>query len=301
MLRKFTIGCLVAITLLFTVGCQKQETITSTDPQIQRIIKLAGNSADKSMEKELIYLREVKKLNLSTFSYSDGKDTHAKALNRKEAFYEYFYDGGWDVVVGIIPRKELQEEMKNLEESSNTLNRHRINSSMATSGTKTINLLNGTPFVWVTSVANARTAWNGIGQTLTFTAQSGGIPEIYGMINVVYTDFSKSTIPSLIQHPNAIAAGFLPINGIVQNLYINSNYTTTLSSAQRKFIMTHELGHCIGFVHTDTYEGSAIANVSSLSSCRNNPDAKSVLKQGISPVPTWNFSPCDTTVFSYFY
>jgi len=301
MLRKFTIGCLVAMTLLFTGGCQKQETITSTDPQIQKVIKMAGASADKSMEKELIYLRDVKKYNLTNFSYSDGKDANAKALNRKEPFYQYFDDGGWDIGVGIILRKQLQEEMKNFEEKSNNLNRHRINSSMATSGTKTVNLLSGIPFAWVTSVANARTAWNGLGQTLSFTAQSGGIPEIYGMINVVYTDFSKSLITILKQHPNAIAAGFYPINGIVQNLYINSNYTTTLSSAQRKFIITHELGHCIGFLHTDTNEGSAIANVSSLSSCRNNPDAKSVLSQAISPVPTWNFSSCDTTVFNYYY
>lgn len=103
MLKNLTIGCLVAMTLLFTVGCQKQEAITSTDPQIQRIIKMAGTSADKSMEKELIYLRDTKGVNLSNVRYINK--------NSERSYYEYFDDGGWDIAVGSIIRKQLQEEM----------------------------------------------------------------------------------------------------------------------------------------------------------------------------------------------
>lgn len=94
---------LVAMTLLFTVGCQKQATITSADPKIQRIINMAGASADKSMEKELIYLRDTKGVNLSNVRYINK--------NSERSYYEYFYEWGWDVVGGSIVRKKLQEEM----------------------------------------------------------------------------------------------------------------------------------------------------------------------------------------------
>ena len=91
------------MTLLFTVGCQKQATITSADPQIQRIINMAGTSADKSMEKELIYLRDTKGVNLSNVRYINK--------NSERSYYEYFDDGGWDIAVGSIIRKQLQQEM----------------------------------------------------------------------------------------------------------------------------------------------------------------------------------------------
>jgi hypothetical protein len=99
------------MTLLFAVGCQKQATITSADPQIQRIIKMAATSADKSMEKELIFLRDVKKMDLSSVEYYSANNKQNDIFQEKEPAYRTVDKGGWDIVIGSIPRKEIQQEM----------------------------------------------------------------------------------------------------------------------------------------------------------------------------------------------
>ena len=76
-----------------------------------------------------------------------------------------------------------------------------------------------------------------------------------------------------------------------------------------KWIMTHELGHCIGFCHSDTQDGIAAYTLSS-AACNSGFDAASVMICGcnVTSVPFWgttagtsNFSYCDKEVFNLKY
>ena len=70
--------------------------------------------------------------------------------------------------------------------------------------------------------------------------------------------------------------------------------------SQKKFILAHELGHVIGFRHTDTYDGLALTTYSSV--CSNYSDGNSVMRAGTSLVPSWtSFSTCDIDAFDYLY
>ncbi len=278
---------------LFVAGCQKEmiDEINS-DPQVQRIAK-----GDKSVEKELLFLRDVEGQDLSYYDY--GGVTESELDDFKGGVYII----GGDM---IIRRRDIQERMRiYYKEQSNVGNqRHRKVTTLATSGSKLINIVNTNPPLptsWSTAIAQARTEWNNLGQGLTFTVQAGNGTDVVGAINVRYTNFT--TNPQFAGSKYAIATAYPPVSGAVQNMYINSYYNAGgYTASQKKFIVAHELAHTIGFAHTDTYEYNAIDNVPALTNCRDNPDLNSVWRPGSTPVPSWTgFSSCDVTVFGYYY
>jgi hypothetical protein len=150
-----------------------------------------------------------------------------------------------------------------------------------------INVLRSTPSAWVKYVSNAASAWNGLNGKVKFTVQSGS-KSIKGGINIV-----GAYLPT-----DYIALASVPeSNGDPGNV-IRINLTGPATSTMQKIhALTHEIGHCIGFYHTDDMVGSLITGVSS--SCRNNRDRYSVMQP---VVADWaGFSSCDRQAFDALY
>lgn len=138
-----------------------------------------------------------------------------------------------------------------------------------------------------------------VSKTLSFSTPVIGT-SASGKIKVSYVDFATLNFPSSV-----IAAGNVPVNSVIgANLYINSTCTYTklsiLTNSQRKYLIAHELGHNIGFQHTDTTVGIALTTLNSV--CSNYGDLASVLQPGSDPVPSWSgFSTCDQDAFDWFW
>ncbi|MBV9109648.1 MAG: hypothetical protein JO306_09610 [Gemmatimonadetes bacterium] len=84
-------------------------------------------------------------------------------------------------------------------------------------------------------------------------------------------------------------------------LVINRSYSGSYSQAQRTWIMTHELGHTFGLMHTDQSNGTLVPGT-------NTSDAGSVMNSGSTyggcppAAPSWSsFSVGDLTAIRYLY
>lgn len=143
---------------------------------------------------------------------------------------------------------------------------------------------------WLSIVQSAASAWNSLNGRISFSVISSSTMTTTG-INVVSAYVTNS--------PNVIAAGsFVTSNGYPgNNLIINKSFTGTLTSSEKKMAIVHELGHCIGFYHTDGFVGTPILGVPF--TCQNNTDFGSVMR---AYVTSWNgFSSCDQSAFHILY
>jgi hypothetical protein len=123
------------------------------------------------------------------------------------------------------------------------------------------------PDAWVVSLLEAMNVWNAENRTLKFYRVYNMSPE-YG-INVYYSSLSD---------PQTIAQSNAPYTGIPGNsLWINS--TTSLSSIHetRVSALIHQLGHIIGFGHTDSDNSHAALNLPH--PCSTEEDYLSVMRQ----------------------
>jgi predicted Zn-dependent protease len=120
------------------------------------------------------------------------------------------------------------------------------------------------PASWAAAVDQAIANWNNIGCGITMTRTSSTTDATTFV--TMYTNTSTTTIATS-NYPDMYGGAGRRIN-------INSFYNT-LADAQKVFTATHELGHTIGFTHSNgTYgtlisgttdaDGSSIMNSSAL-------------------------------------
>jgi hypothetical protein len=101
---------------------------------------------------------------------------------------------------------------------------------------------------------------------------------------------------------NTMAQGSYPTGSVLKyvgkTLKINPLWTPTNKSStlKKKFAMIHEMGHNLGFFHTDIGDplyAESITNVST--TCKNNADANSIMRN---VVLEWSsFTTCDKEAF----
>lgn len=278
-------------------GCQQDDS----EPKIEqeqtsgqydkRVYEL---SKDPQVQAELQFLKENMGVNLS----------HIRMPASGSNYYGVTAPGSWELE--LIDRDHLKTQMKSkLEiEDSNIQGRHRRHPYMATSGAKNIRYLTISgvvvPTVWKTAINSARIEWNNLGKSLTFNTPANG-SEAAGQINVSYEHLNKYIAGDV---STIVGAGLTPGYGesIGFRLVVNSGYTAggVSLAAQKKFVMAHEMGHNIGFRHTDSYDGVDVTTANY--SCSSLLDPASVLRPGTSPVPSWStFSTCDKDAFDWFY
>ncbi len=290
----FVILCVSVLTLMIT-GCEKEKdlpidkvvTPLSTDDRITELIEDA--TADKKIQQEM--KEELKFLaDNEIFHIGSTKIGYDQRLND----FEYIYDG--DI---SMSRFKVREEMSLYIESLldgdslSTRSHRRTTGSLVTPGTYTIYSHTGLSAGWTTAVANAISAWNSLGLTVQFVGASTSNTYNAGAITVYMENI-----------PGAYAQGENPSGGLPGYRIRISPGNEGLSASQKKFILTHEGGHNLGFKHTDTVDGWALLSSSYpciLAMC-DGTDAGSVMRAGGGTPPSWvGFSYCDQNVFQCIY
>lgn len=156
-----------------------------------------------------------------------------------------------------------------------------------------LNIFSQVPNTWKTALLNGAKEWNKLNLNIRFNAQISNVT-VPGAVNVIsYYDANNGSVAYTgIPQPNGDPGPYL---------YINTAYNN-MSSSRKKRVMAHELGHAVGFLHTDLYEGGYwVWEVP----CSYSEDPSSVMRQncnGCTTSPSWSgFSSCDKEVFNYFY
>ena len=144
------------------------------------------------------------------------------------------------------------------------------------------------PFSWKFAMKQAVVEWNKLEGDIIFSI----VPRRERNVRVQMRNLTKST---------TLARSWLPKDGYPGRLIrINTGYHRTLNSLEKKYAMTHELGHIIGFRHTDTAQGWFLFGLSSI--CRNG-DRNSVMRKGYANSGSTNkeFTRCDKEAYHRLY
>ena len=148
---------------------------------------------------------------------------------------------------------------------------------------------------WTSALNAAMTEWSNVpGTSIRFVLYSGSNPDI-----LVKSDNN-------VLGNNVIASAGFPANGkaynqILINLDFNSNMT--VSESTKKYNLVHELGHCIGFRHTNWELLGESAGGIGANYIPNTPtqDSNSVMNGGTA-LYSWNgFSSYDSYAVKYLY
>ena len=297
-MKKTTVLSVVAMMIFgfLLTGCQhddsehKIEQEQTTGQYDKRVYELSN---DPEIQAELQFMKDKMGINLSNVAIGKGNGN---------GVYSIIIPNSWDGYA--ISRESVQYQMKEKSNSDGIQARHRRGVLMATSGAKNIRYLSSVPAEWKTAINEARLEWNKLGKSLTFNTPTNG-SFTSGRLNVSFeplTNYGYSLTKSKSTH----AITYLPDASnptIGYQLIINTEYAgASTNPSQKKFIMAHELGHSIGFAHTDTYEGVDLTT--SNHACSTLLDPSSILRSGSSPVPSWpssGFSTCDKDAFDWFY
>lgn len=297
-LNFLTILFVSIVSIFMITGCEKEnspaqvENNQQTEQDLQqkiedRITELVEGATDDKilqaeMREELRYLidHDIVRWDDVTIVYSPSQN-------------DFVYKHSGDLA---IPRDWLQDDIKyNLENPSLSTRSHRRYTYFVTPSTYNVYIHTDVDPDWATAVSQAISAWNGLGLTVSFTyAGSTSYKNNPGSITVIEENIG-----------NPYADAYSPNSSGYPGYQVRihtSNPTTNAS--QKKFIMAHEFGHTIGFLHTNTSEGTILTSYSypCISSSCNGPDGVSVLRPGQTPVPSWiGFSTCDANIFQCIY
>ncbi len=182
------------------------------------------------------------------------------------------------------------------QKSSDDAKHYKYQYKCSPTGTAYVSITSAVPSLWATAVRSGIANWNGQNRPLKFAEYLYPYPTIgIGLITVRWEDLGNTT---------TFANGNLPTSAGKPgaNIRINSAYVGTWTASQRNKTMTHELGHTMGFGHTDNSTQGSTYSVMSIPyssyTCTNNTDANSMMKQG---KMNFAFTTCDKEAFKILY
>jgi hypothetical protein len=148
------------------------------------------------------------------------------------------------------------------------------------------------PSSWKTAYRNAFTQWNSLNGKLKFVETTTQWP-MYG-IQIQYAYLGWSNPYATTYYPVAGAPGSSSI--------INSSIAILTNSNQKLYTAIHELGHAIGFAHTDVSSGATLISTANVG-CNTYSDLYSVMKPTIpsGSSPWSSFSTCDKAAYKKLY
>lgn len=168
----------------------------------------------------------------------------------------------------LITKEDLAARMKEESASGTPQTEHRRGTYLISSAYSTnvkLYIDPAVPAAWVTAIQGAVANWNAVNGTSL------------GMSIVSTQSASNTRVFMGFENANWIARAYLPGSdrrpGV--SVEINSNYNS-LAANQKLFAITHELGHTIGFYHTNQTTGIFITGTPSV-------DANSVMNSFVLP------------------
>lgn len=191
----------------------------------------------------------------------------------------------------IFPKKDFWKNYKQTA-SSNDKKHYRYQNKVTAVTTVNVGVDNAVPVAWRTAIESAVNSWNALNGKIKF--------KYLGVIN--YCPANGITVSYLsLSDNNTFARGSFPTASGSPGftLTINSTCTVTLTSAQKLKTAIHELGHNIGFMHTDVNPTDGSLITTATKSCNTGTDNASVMKQG--QVAFTDFSACDKVAFKALY
>lgn len=194
---------------------------------------------------------------------------------------EFPIEGFWELY-GVDSPNEMPLYSSSTETAEDR--RHRRHSYRVTGmNTVTVNVRKGVPADWVFAITSAVTEWNNLGGGIKFVCAYMD-KDAYGCININM----DSNVPA-----HLVAQTTFPASNGTPGRYMRINPAyNNLSFSRKKFTIIHEIGHAIGFRHTDTTEGTLLYTTHA---CSTNPDPNSVMK---SVIKDWaGFTACDQYAF----
>lgn len=229
-------------------------------------LTILAQSCKKSdlQQEETISQEEIQQLKSFVASTTGSPLTSVEYNSTKRVFV-----AGKDILVNL---SDARTRLKNTEISAPTVNGGNQRVYMYTvTPTNVANISiyadNSVPAEWITALDQAIANWNStnshvvmkrVTATTTTTTKGKGrkktttttttLPYYNILVNTLY---NSST--------SMVAEAFLPYsNGTVGNEVHINTYYNYLSSSYKTFTLTHELGHSIGFTHTDGTYGNLI-------------------------------------------
>ncbi|SFD58162.1 Dual-action HEIGH metallo-peptidase [Chitinophaga sp. CF118] len=221
-----------------------------------------------------IFMFSCKKEEASTQPQADGSIASLTDYLTGKGFKAediVFKDGKFTIEKDIvITSEEVAARMKNESNSGTPQTEQRRNTYIISNTYNTnvkLYIEPDVPAAWKTAVQGAVANWNAVNGTRL------------GMSIVTTLSASNTRIFMGFESANWIARAYLPTSngrpGV--SVEINSNFNS-LAASQKLFAITHELGHTIGFHHTNQTSGTLIPGTPSV-------DANSVMN---SFVLNWN-------------
>lgn len=281
--KTFFAFFVIALFGLFLTGCQQDdvEPVKQEQTELKYEARIYELTDDPERQKELQFMKEQMNLSPRKIEIDDSG---------------YIFDKDM-----YFSRENLKGHMKSYkEQNSSTGNisaKHRKYTYMSRTGAITVYSHSSLGTGWPSAISGAISAWNGLGLTVSF----GGASTTSTYNTNAITIRNDASLPSgVVARAEPPASNGYPGYQIRVNPSFNS-----LHPDQKKFIIAHEIGHCLGFLHTNSSDGTAINSwdYGCVPLSCDGTDASSVLKAGGSgPTPYWStFSYCDKQVFQCLY
>jgi len=211
----------------------------------------------------------------------------AKISENDQAF---FYDNCM-----VYPKERLENYLNTIKSRKHTKLGHLLES-----GTYYVEFGPYVPTNWENEMKNAMNEWNNLNGHIKFSVSSNGT---VGSVLVSYNDFSNDKYgPDNDSNYANCYPPSIAYYGYTGNININNKYSPSdFTNSVKKNIMAHELGHFVGFGHTNDNKKTFLYTDNSTCNWHNNYDTQSVMYQ-YAGGNNWNgFTTCDIAAYEALY
>jgi hypothetical protein len=264
-LRIFGIGLVAVLGLvILTPGCTKEENELTDLPEDNSKFQIVNPDQDDYTK--IDYL-----VNSGGFSRGDIIVTKGAILAEGDIAFE---------------RSNFWDLYRPVKDTVNQLKRHYKWIYLAWAiKTIPVYISSSVNSDWKSSIVSSYNEYNNLNGRISFIRSNS-----YTLTGI---NISTGTLSSTTYIAQAAYPGLLGLPG---NITINTYYANLLTAAEKKRVMTHEIGHTIGIRHTDKGEGTLITGISDVSRTDPGSVMVSVLNNSYS-----GFSTADKQAFLVLY